>query len=133
MNSELDRLHGLDQSTWLDYISRDLRLSGRLREIVRQGWISGVTSNPTIFRRAIVGSAQYDAALAEQARRGASVYEAYLNIAGADIRDTADTLDPFTSARKRPMASCRSRRSPAPASRWPRKRKECSRMLVGRM
>ena len=87
------RAHG--QSVWLDFIERDLITSGRLQKMVRDGWITGVTSNPTIFARAIAGSPGYDGALRELAASGvADPYEAFLGLAAADIRAAADILKP---------------------------------------
>ncbi len=52
----------LGQAIWLDYIRRGLLKSGEFQQFIEQG-ISGVTSNPTIFEKAIVGSTDYDEAI----------------------------------------------------------------------
>ena len=57
------------QSIWLDYIRRNLIRSGELKRMVEEDGIRGVTSNPTIFEKAIAGSTDYDDALAEMLRR----------------------------------------------------------------
>ena len=54
-----------NQSVWLDYIRRDLLLDGELKRLVEQDGLSGVTSNPAIFEKAIDGGGQYDEALRE--------------------------------------------------------------------
>jgi transaldolase len=59
---------------------------------VKQRLLTGVTSNPTIFRDAITGSSDYATSLRALARRSLTPYEAYLEIAGEDIRNTADIL-----------------------------------------
>jgi len=91
------------QSIWLDFIQRGLITSGALAQMVRNDWITGLTSNPTIFERAISGSADYDHALRLiAAREPTSSYEAFLELATDDIRAAADILRPIyeaTSAR----------------------------------
>jgi transaldolase len=62
MNGSLD-LRNHSQSVWLDYIRRDLVLSGTLKRLAEQDGLSGVTSNPAIFEKAIDGGGQYDEAL----------------------------------------------------------------------
>ncbi|MEX0659567.1 MAG: transaldolase family protein [Egibacteraceae bacterium] len=61
MDAPLQQLHDLGQSIWYDNIRRALLDSGRLGEYVRDYAVTGVTSNPTIFERAISGSSDYDA------------------------------------------------------------------------
>ena len=58
-----ERLHGLGQSLWLDYISRDLLNSGKLKLYIDEFSVTGLTSNPTIFDQAINNSTAYDAAV----------------------------------------------------------------------
>jgi len=95
MANSIEQLGEYGQSVWLDYIRRGLIISGELARMVSRGWIRGVTSNPTIFQKAIAGSHDYDDALTALAgRRGLSRYEAYLEIAGEDIRLAADALRP---------------------------------------
>ena len=60
MSEALRRLHAHGQSTWLDFIRRAFIDSGELQGLIDDGWISGLTSNPTIFGRAIAGSTDYD-------------------------------------------------------------------------
>jgi len=64
-NNPLNRLAALGQSVWLDYIHRDLFSSGQLRTMIAQDSLSGMTSNPAIFEKAIAHSAAYDAQIAE--------------------------------------------------------------------
>ena len=84
----------LGQAMWLDYIRRGLLKSGELRELVETG-ISGVTSNPTIFEKAIVGSTDYDEALLALARKDKSAVEIYETLAIADIQTAAAELRPI--------------------------------------
>ncbi len=91
--NNLQRLHALGQSAWLDYVSRGLLESGELARMVESGWIRGVTSNPTIFLKAITSANDYGAAL--DALRGEGVtdpYEAFLVLASEDLRAAADAL-----------------------------------------
>src|ERR1039457_348983 len=62
MNS-LKQLQDCGQSIWLDYIRRDLTTSGEFQRLVEQDGVHGVTSNPTIFDKAIAAGAAYDDAL----------------------------------------------------------------------
>ncbi len=91
MTTRLQRLydeHG--QSPWIDFIDRELVESGRLRELVDQG-IRGLTSNPTIFAKA-VGSGQYDTLIRRMLDRGASNDDIYEEIAVGDVGEAADLL-----------------------------------------
>ncbi len=91
--TKLHELTELGQSIWLDYISRSLIASGELQKLVDQG-LRGVTSNPSIFEKAIAGSADYDEDLNRLVRDGKSVTEIYEDLAMADIRSAADVLRP---------------------------------------
>ncbi len=91
--SELAALAARGQAIWLDYIRRDLLVSGRLSELVGEG-LRGMTSNPTIFEKAIGGSDEYDdavrAALAEES--DIDTTGLFERLAVADIRHAADVL-----------------------------------------
>ena len=56
----LTKLGTLGQSVWLDYIRRDLIASGELRRLIEDDGLRGMTSNPSIFEKAITGSQDYD-------------------------------------------------------------------------
>jgi transaldolase / glucose-6-phosphate isomerase len=91
--SPLSDLEALGQSVWLDNMRRALLTSGELERMVREDGLSGLTSNPSIFEKAIVGSTDYDEALAElrgpSAPDAKSVYEA---LAIADLQGAADVF-----------------------------------------
>jgi transaldolase len=88
-------LAALGQSPWLDFISRPLLDSGELARMVAEGWVTGVTSNPSIFEKAIAGSNDYAAALSTLAAQGVrDPYEAFTAIAEDDIREACDALLP---------------------------------------
>ena len=91
--TKLHDLHAEGQSVWLDFIRRDMLVSGELASLVDDG-IRGLTSNPTIFQQAIGRSDAYDAQIREvvAARPEASTLEVFEEIAVQDIRDAADAL-----------------------------------------
>jgi len=93
MNS-LKELGGQGQSIWLDYIRRNLILSGELKRMVDEDGIRGMTSNPTIFEKAIAGSADYDDALGAMLEQDpqADVEKLYEPLAIEDIQMAADVL-----------------------------------------
>ena len=93
MNESLQGVQRLGQSIWYDNISRDLLLSGEIESLIRVG-VTGLTSNPTIFEKAISGSTDYDDALASLAREGHDPKETYEMLAMEDIRAAADLLRP---------------------------------------
>ncbi|HEV2122650.1 MAG TPA: transaldolase, partial [Chloroflexota bacterium] len=80
-------------SIWLDNISRGLIRSGGLEDLVRQG-VLGVTSNPTIFEKAISGSDDYDAQIAELVRAEKTPPEIFEALAVQDIQQAADIFRP---------------------------------------
>ncbi len=86
------------QSPWLDYIERGLIASGGLARLVSDDGIKGVTSNPTIFEKAVSGGHEYDAQIQALAASGTGVLEAYTAIAAEDIRRAADVLRPVFDA-----------------------------------
>lgn len=94
----LVELGRLGQSPWLDFIERGLIESGGLDRLVREDGIRGVTSNPTIFEKAVSGGTAYDEQIGLLAGRGAPVMEAYKELVTEDIRRAADILRPVFDA-----------------------------------
>ncbi|OGP79988.1 MAG: transaldolase [Deltaproteobacteria bacterium RBG_16_64_85] len=94
----LVRLGEMGQSPWLDYIHRGIIASGELARLVSEDGIKGVTSNPTIFEKAISGGQEYDEQIQALSAGGASVLAAYTEIATEDIRRAADVLRPVHDA-----------------------------------
>lgn len=90
-----DQLSELGQSIWLDFISRDLIDSGHLKQLVEDGVVTGLTSNPSIFAKAISGEGPYQQTLDRLKGREISAYDAFVEIASVDIRDAADALLPI--------------------------------------
>src|SRR5918997_1645773 len=91
----LQRLGELGQSIWYDYITRDLLLSGELARLIREDGLRGMTSNPTIFEKAIAGSHLYDddiRRLSDQGHSSAGIFEA---LAVADVQSACDVFLPL--------------------------------------
>src|SRR3989442_8392025 len=82
-------------SVWLDYISRSLMTSGELKRMIEEDAVVGMTSNPTIFEKAIGGSSDYDAALKRLMNAGKSDEEIMLSLIVEDIQMAADVLKPI--------------------------------------
>jgi transaldolase len=89
----IEQLGELGQSVWLDYISRSLMKTGRLKEMIGLG-VTGMTSNPTIFDKAINSGSDYDNQMRELHERGKSLFEIYDDITIKDIQDAADIFGP---------------------------------------
>src|SRR2546422_1559400 len=96
----LKELAAEGQSIWLDYIRRNLIRSGELKRMVEDDGIRGVTSNPTIFEKAIAGSTDYDEALHALLAKdpNADVGKLYEPLAIEDIQMAADVLRPVYDA-----------------------------------
>jgi len=94
--TRLSELLAQGQSPWLDYIRRNLLTTGELRRMVETDGITGVTSNPTIFEKAIAGSHDYDARLREllAAEPSLGAAELYERLAVEDAQGAADVLRP---------------------------------------
>jgi transaldolase/glucose-6-phosphate isomerase len=84
------------QAVWLDYLSRDIIADGELERLIGEDGLAGITSNPTIFEKAIGESASYDADIARLVGKGeTSLGAIYERIATADIAAAADMLHPL--------------------------------------
>ena len=81
-------------SVWLDYIRRSLMTSGELQRMIDDDAVVGMTSNPTIFEKAIGGSSDYDDTLRTLIDRGLSNEEIFLDLMIEDIQSAADVLKP---------------------------------------
>jgi transaldolase len=82
------------QSIWMDNLSRTLIQSGELKQLLEERGIVGITSNPAIFEKAIVGNAIYDADIEAGIRAGKSVLEIYESLVFDDIRNACDIFKP---------------------------------------
>jgi transaldolase / glucose-6-phosphate isomerase len=92
----LKQLEACGQSLWLDYLKRSLIEKGELRLLIERDGLKGITSNPSIFEKAIGESGEYEEALKQfQAQADHSISEIYEHLAIADIRAAADMLRPI--------------------------------------
>jgi transaldolase / glucose-6-phosphate isomerase len=97
----LQALLGYGQSMWLDYIRRDLITSGKLKTMIEQDGLRGMTSNPSIFEKAIGDSSLYDDMLKSLAfQPNLDATARYEKIAIRDIQDAADVLKPVYQSSK---------------------------------
>jgi transaldolase len=85
----IEQLGKVDQSVWLDYISRSLLKSGRLKELIGLG-ITGMTSNPTIFDKAINSGSDYDNQIQKLQGQGKAIFDIYDDVTVKDIQAAAD-------------------------------------------
>jgi transaldolase len=98
MTDALKRLSEEGVAIWLDDLSRKRITSGNLAELIDQQHVVGVTTNPTIFQKAISSGDGYEQQLADLAARNVTVEEAIRMITTADVRDAADILRPVFDA-----------------------------------
>ncbi|MEA2277642.1 MAG: transaldolase / glucose-6-phosphate isomerase [Solirubrobacteraceae bacterium] len=98
VNERLAAITAAGTSVWLDQIKRSLLNTGELRRLVEEDSLRGVTSNPTIFHQAILGSDDYDEQLAELAEAGLDNRGIYQGVAIRDIQDACDVLRPVYDA-----------------------------------
>lgn len=91
-NNPLRGLTRCGQSVWLDFISRQLVRSGRLRWLIDEDGIRGVTSNPAIFEKALAMGSEYDEQIRYLAEEGLTAEEIYEAVAADDIQHAADVF-----------------------------------------
>jgi transaldolase len=92
MANPLQQLAALGQSVWLDYIHRDLFSGGRLRRMIDEDALTGMTSNPAIFEKAIDEGSSYEEQIVTLARQGRSANDIYEAISQSDVQHAADEL-----------------------------------------
>ena len=95
------QLHDLGQSLWLDNITRTMLGDGTLAGYIEELSVTGLTSNPTIFDKAISGGDAYDAQIAELAERLDDPEEIFFQLALADLRDATDLFSGRPRAHRR--------------------------------
>jgi len=94
LENPLSALTVYGQSVWLDFIRRTLITSGELRRLIAEDGLRGVTSNPSIFEKAITGSTDYKAELDSGGANRLDATTLYERLAVRDIQDAADLLTP---------------------------------------
>src|ERR687885_2140290 len=92
--SNLHKLSALGQSVWIDYLSRDLLQTGELERMMREDAVVGVTSNPTIFQKAISQGNAYDDQLRECLDTLSDPKEIFLHLTQRDVTEACDLLRP---------------------------------------
>ena len=98
VNERLAALTEAGTSVWLDQIRRSLVEGGELKRLIEEDSLRGVTSNPAIFEKAIMGSDEYDEELAEMAAEGLDAHDIFDRIAIRDVQLAADVLRPVWEA-----------------------------------
>ena len=93
----LKRLGTLGQSIWLDYIRRDLIASGELRRLIEEDGLRGMTSNPSIFEKAIADSHDYDEDIRAMALEGKGVKQSMKPSASATSKAPPTSSGPYTT------------------------------------
>jgi transaldolase len=94
-NNPLKQLGTLGQSIWLDYIRRDLIASGGLRRLIEEDGLRGMTSNPSIFEKAIADSHDYDEDIRTMAIKGKGAEAIYETLSQRDVQSAADEFRPL--------------------------------------
>jgi transaldolase len=94
LRSRLHQLSELGQSVWIDFLSRQMLRSGKLARMMDEDAVVGVTSNPTIFQKAISEGDAYDEQLREVLAEEDDAKEVFLRLAIQDVQDACDLLRP---------------------------------------
>lgn len=96
--SRLGEVLALGQSIWLDFISRSLLRDGDLDRMIREEGLRGMTSNPSIFEKAVGEGSEYDEDIAALARQGLSALDVFDRLAIADVSEACDAFRPTYDA-----------------------------------
>jgi transaldolase len=99
-SNPLKRLGTLGQSIWLDYIRRDLIARGRLRHLIEEDGLRGMTLNPSIFEKAIADSHDYDEDISAMALKGKGADAIYETLSQGDVETAADADKTIEDARR---------------------------------
>lgn len=94
-HNPLVRVHSFGQSIWLDFLRRGMLENGDLQRLIDEDGVRGITSNPSIFEKAIAGSHDYDHAIHSLIQEGKSIEEIYQALTIEDIRMAADLFRPL--------------------------------------
>ncbi|EHQ30710.1 transaldolase [Mucilaginibacter paludis] len=88
--NKVKQIHSFGQSIWLDFIDREIISSGKLKKLIDEDGVRGVTSNPAIFEKAITSSSDYDADIKALAADSKTNEELFFGLAVADIKKACD-------------------------------------------
>jgi transaldolase len=92
--SPLEQLSDLGQSVWIDSLSREMMDSGELERLMREDAVVGVTTNPSIFQKALAEGDAYDEQMREVMEKQADDVEVFFSLATSDVRRACDMLRP---------------------------------------
>jgi transaldolase/transaldolase/glucose-6-phosphate isomerase len=92
--NKVKKIHEYGQSIWLDFINREIINSGKLKQLIEEDGVRGLTSNPAIFEKAISSSSDYDADIDADTKEGLNNEDIFYRLAIKDIQQTADLLLP---------------------------------------
>jgi transaldolase len=98
MNQNTQQLHDLGQSLWVDNISRETLQNGSLQKLISDFSVTGLTSNPSIFEKAMGQGDFYDEAIGQLARDGRNVEDLFFSLAVDDLQHAADLFRPTFDA-----------------------------------
>lgn len=96
--SSIEQLRSIGQSIWIDNITRDLLDDGTIARYVEDLGVTGLTSNPSIFEKAVAHSSAYDESLLSATEGGASIEDAFFSVAIEDLQRAADLFAPIHEA-----------------------------------
>src|SRR6201992_3712274 len=85
--NKVKQIHSFGQSIWLDFIDREIIKSGKLKKLIDEEGIRGVTSNPAIFEKAITSGTDYDTDIVELAKTNTDNEEIFFGLAVKDIQN----------------------------------------------
>src|SRR3989442_10941771 len=90
--SPLERLSSLGQSVWIDSLSREMLEGGQLAKLMKDDAVTGVTSNPTIFQKALSEGTRYDAQMKELLVSEDDPKEIFVQLAAHDVSEACDLM-----------------------------------------
>lgn len=93
--NKVKQIHDLGQSIWLDFFDREIMNDGSLQKLIDEDGLSGITSNPSIFEKAVSSSSDYDEDIRKLSGEGKNNEEIFFGFAVSDIKQAADILKPI--------------------------------------
>src|SRR5437879_4401093 len=90
--SNLEKLSGLGQSVWIDSLSREMLESGQLAKLMADDAVTGVTSNPTIFQKALAEGTRYDKQMKDLLAAEDDPTEIFFQLASQDVSNACDLM-----------------------------------------